>query len=113
MLIPKVATINDSNVVQFAVNEELGIHLNKPVLVCIDEFGKGNQGVIRALTRFCLERKIGMYELHPDSIVYATTNKEAKGSVTYCYRINLIELSRSRCVSIRQSSGSIGVSLTI
>lgn len=79
MLIPKVSMINDSNVVQFAVNEELGIHLNKPVIVCLDEYGKGNQGVVRACTRFTLERKIGMYELHPDSIVYATTNKGSEG----------------------------------
>jgi len=49
------------------------------VIVMLDEFGKSNPAVKNALLRFMLERKIGSYTLHPDSIVYATTNMGSEG----------------------------------
>jgi len=45
----------------------------------IDEYGKANPAVKNALLRVMLERKIGGYELHPDSIIFATTNLGAEG----------------------------------
>jgi hypothetical protein len=45
----------------------------------IDEYGKANPAVKNALLRVILERKIGGYELHPDSIIFATTNLGAEG----------------------------------
>ena len=45
----------------------------------IDEFGKANPAVKNALLRLILERKIGSYTLHPDSIVFATTNLGSEG----------------------------------
>jgi MoxR-like ATPase len=45
----------------------------------IDEYGKANPAVKNALLRLMLERKIGSYTLHPDSIVFATTNLGAEG----------------------------------
>ena len=78
-LVPKIATIGDSDVVHFAVNEELGVHLGTPVVIMIDELGKANKSVKNALLRLMLERKIGTHTLHPDSIVFATTNLGAEG----------------------------------
>ena len=79
MMIPKMAVIDEQNFVTYATNEELGVHLNKPIILMIDEFGKSNPAVKNALLRIILERKIGSYTMHPDSIVFATTNKGSEG----------------------------------
>jgi hypothetical protein len=55
------------------------VHLNRPVILMIDEFGKANPAVKNALLRLMLERKIGSYSLHKDSLVFATTNLGAEG----------------------------------
>jgi len=65
--------------VRFAMNEELGMHINGPIIIMLDEWGKGNPSVQNCLLRFMLERKFGSYELHPDSIVFATTNLGVEG----------------------------------
>ena len=78
--IPNIAKLGDgTGFVTYLTNEELGAHHNAPVIVMVDEFGKANPGVRRALTRFLLERKVGSYSLHPESIVFATTNLGAEG----------------------------------
>jgi len=80
IMVPKMAQIDGgSDFVTFAINEELGVHHDKPIILMIDEFGKANPAVKNALLRVILERKIGSYTLHPDSIVYCTTNKGAEG----------------------------------
>ena len=68
-----------SGFVRYLTNEELGAHHDKPIILMIDEFGKSNPAVKLALLRMMLERKIGSYTLHPDSIVFATTNLGAEG----------------------------------
>ena len=45
----------------------------------VDEYGKANPAVKNAMLRLMLERKIGSYTLHPDSLVFATTNLGAEG----------------------------------
>ena len=61
--------------------EDLGLHLpDQPVILMLDEIGKCNRSVILACNRIMLERKHSGYELHPDSIVFATTNLGAEGS---------------------------------
>ena len=65
--------------VTYLTNEELGVHNNKPIILMIDEYGKANPSVRNALMRPMLERKLGSYTLHPDSIVFATTNLAAEG----------------------------------
>lgn len=69
----------NENCVSFKTNEELGVHHDGPVILMIDEYGKANPSVKNALLRIMLERKIGSYSLHPDSIVFATTNKGSEG----------------------------------
>lgn len=65
--------------VRFVPNEELGLHFKKPIILMIDEFGKANTAVKNAMMRLMLEGKVGSYELHPDSVRFATTNLGAEG----------------------------------
>ena len=55
------------------------MHLNKPIILMVDEFGKANPAVKNGLLRIMLERKIANATLHPDSIVFATSNLGAEG----------------------------------
>ena len=60
--------------------EDLGLHLpDQPIILMLDEIGKCNRSVILACNRIMLERKHSGYALHPDSIVFATTNKGTEG----------------------------------
>ena len=77
--IPSLQTMDDQGYVRFVPNEELGVHLNSPIILMIDEYGKANNAVKNAMLRVILERKVGAYELHPDSLVFATTNLGAEG----------------------------------
>tara|TARA_R100000234_G_scaffold119872_1_gene104108 strand:- start:457 stop:1563 length:1107 start_codon:yes stop_codon:yes gene_type:complete len=78
--IPNLAKMDDgTGYVTYLTNEELGVHHHTPVIIMVDEFGKANPAVKNALLRLILERKIGSYTLHPDSIIFATTNKGSEG----------------------------------
>jgi hypothetical protein len=77
--LPNIATADGQGYVTYATNEELGAHHNGPIILMIDEYGKANPAVKNALLRLMLERKIGSYELHPDSVIFATTNLGAEG----------------------------------
>jgi len=79
--IPKLATLDSegSDYVTYATNEELGAHINGPIILMVDEYGKANPAVKNSMLRLMLERKIGSYTLHEDSIVFATTNLGAEG----------------------------------
>lgn len=78
--IPHVAVVDgEGKFVRYVPNEELGLHLDGPVIMMLDEFGKANPAVKNALLNLIYERKLGSYTLHPDSIVYATTNKGSEG----------------------------------
>ena len=58
-------------------NEELGIHLQKPVILMFDEIGK-NKSIINGVRRVLLERAVYGKKLHPDSFVFGTTNLGAE-----------------------------------
>ena len=77
--LPNIQTADGQGYVTYATNEELGAHIQAPIILMVDEYGKANPSVKLALLRLMLERKIGSYELHPDSIVFATTNLGAEG----------------------------------
>ena len=80
LMLPKILTDgDDAQFVRFAPNEELGLHYGKPIILMIDEFGKANPSVKNGMMRVMLERKLGNLELHPDSIVFATTNLGSEG----------------------------------
>lgn len=77
--LPNLASLDGQGYVTYATNEELGVHINKPIILMIDEYGKANPAVKNSLLRLMLERKIGSYELHPESVIFATTNLGAEG----------------------------------
>lgn len=77
--IPQLQTIDEQGFVRYVTNEELGLHLSKPIILMVDEYGKANPAVKNAMLRLLLERKMGGYTLHPDSLVFATTNLGAEG----------------------------------
>lgn len=80
IMIPKLKEAEGQDYVRFATNEELGLHLhNQPTILMVDEYGKANPAVKTALLCLMLERKVGSYKLHPESIVFATTNLGAEG----------------------------------
>ena len=78
-LVPKIRTIEGVEVCSFIPNEEFGFHLNKPIVLMLDEIGKANKAVMNACLRLMLERKLGVYELPKGSIVFATTNLASEG----------------------------------
>ena len=77
--IPSLQTIDEEGCVKFVPNEELGLHLSKPIVLMIDEYGKANPAVKNAMLRLMLERQVGSHKLKPESIVFATTNLGAEG----------------------------------
>jgi hypothetical protein len=79
MFVPNFKTIDENGVVSMVPNEQLGLHLSSPVLLMVDEYGKGNHSAQNALTRIMNEHEAYGYKLHPDSRVFATTNLAAEG----------------------------------
>lgn len=77
--IPSLQTVDQDGCVRFVPNEELGVHLNKPIILMIDEYGKANPAVKNAMLRVMLERSAMGHDLHEDSLVFATTNLGAEG----------------------------------
>ena len=80
IMIPIMKDLDGEDYVRFATNEELGLHLKDyPIVLMLDEYGKANPMVKNALLRLMLERKTGGYEMHPDSLIFATTNLGSEG----------------------------------
>ena len=75
--IPQLQTIDDQGFVRYVTNEELGLHLGKPIILMIDEYGKANPAVKNAMLRLMLEREMGSYKVQ--GIIFATTNLGAEG----------------------------------
>jgi MoxR-like ATPase len=78
-LVPKIRTVDGVEVCSFIPNEEFGFHLNRPVIMMLDEVGKSSKAVLNASLRLMLERQLGTYELPEGSIVFATTNLATEG----------------------------------
>ena len=79
LMLPKIASVEHEEYVKFVPNEEMGLHHDKPIILMIDEFGKANPSVKNGMMRIMLERTMGNKKLHPDSIVFATTNLGTEG----------------------------------
>ena len=79
IMIPSMQSIEEEGCVRMIPHEELGLHIEGPIILMLDEYGKANPAVKNAMLRLMLERKVGSYSLHPDSIVFATTNKGSEG----------------------------------
>jgi hypothetical protein len=79
MFVPNFKTIDQQGVVSMVPNELLGLHLSGPVLLMIDEYAKGGEGLKNGLTRIMNEHEVNGYKLHADSRVFATTNLGVEG----------------------------------
>jgi hypothetical protein len=80
VMLPKLKDIDGNDFVRYATNEELGLHLTgRPIIIMVDEYGKAIKPVQNALLRLMQERQVGPYKLHPDSLVFCTTNLAAEG----------------------------------
>ena len=72
--IPSLNT--DEGYVKYLPNEEFGLHLDKPVILMVDEFGKASPSVKNGLLRDMLDPS---HRFPEGSIIYATTNLGAEG----------------------------------
>tara|TARA_R110000737_G_scaffold26506_3_gene45254 strand:- start:665 stop:1657 length:993 start_codon:yes stop_codon:yes gene_type:complete len=79
IMIPSLQSIQEDGCVRMIPNEELGLHIDGPIILMLDEYGKANPAVKTSMLRLMLERKMGSYKLHPDSVVFATTNMGSEG----------------------------------
>jgi hypothetical protein len=99
LMLPKIL-MDDStdSFVRFIPNEEMGMHHDKPIILMIDEFGKANPMVKNGMMRVMLERTMGTKKLHPDSIIFATTNlgKEGVGDLLMPHHRNRITTIRMK-----------------
>lgn len=86
------------SIVRSAVHEELGLHIKGPVTVMLDEIGKALPPVQNVLTRFCNERKLGQGTLHPESVVFGTTNlsEENVGDMFRTHQLDRINIQLLR-----------------
>ena len=55
LFLPNMADLNGEPFVRFIPNEELGVHLNEPIILNFDEIGKANPSVIKGVRRVMLE----------------------------------------------------------
>jgi hypothetical protein len=78
-LLPRMTTIDGVEVCKFVANSTLGFHLNKPLLIMLDEITKCSKSVQNMGLRLMLERQLGEYSMHPDSIIFATGNLASEG----------------------------------
>lgn len=70
----------EKKVLHFIPNAQLGVHLDEPVIIILDELGKcSSRAVLNAIMPIIHERRAGEDYLHPESIVLATTNLSTDG----------------------------------
>lgn len=101
LMVPMIEKIDEAGIVRYALNEELGFHYDKPVILMIDEFGKANPAVKNGLLRVALERTIGDKKLPEGSIVFMTSNLGAEGVGDL-----LLPHHRNRIVKLRMRKSS-------
>ena len=74
LAIPKFKEADDQDFVRFVANEALGLHLDKPLIILLDELPKSSPAVKIPLMRLCLEREFANYKAHPETIIISTGN---------------------------------------
>ena len=60
-------------------HEELGMHLNVPCIIMIDELGKAPNSVKLSLARLVSERIGGGFKAHAETVIFCTTNLTSEG----------------------------------
>jgi hypothetical protein len=90
---------NSDEALTFVLNEELGLHLDKPVILCIDEYPKCNRSIKLMLNSIIHERKIGGRKLMEGSKVFMFGNLGAEGlgdllEAHTCNRMTVVEMKK-------------------
>lgn len=77
---PQVVEENGHRVVRFVPNAQFMVHTGRPAIICFDELGKtAMRSVQNAVLPILHERRVGDARLHPQTIVFATTNLSTDG----------------------------------
>ena len=76
--LPAYKDLDGEEFIRFVANEELGLHLNKPLIICWDEASKANNAVKNVVLRAWLERGLGKLKYHPETLQFATGNLMAE-----------------------------------
>lgn len=74
LMVPVIS--ENKTTVKFALNELLGMHTGKRIIMCLDEFAKANPSVQASLLPLAYERRLGSTYLPRNSVVYATSNED-------------------------------------
>lgn len=69
----------DSRCTEYYPNEIFKLHTNRPVVLMIDEFTKGQREAQNMLLPIAEDRRLGSTKLHPDTIVIASGNMPDEG----------------------------------
>lgn len=77
--LPYTEVADTMKVTKFAPNARFKMHMNKPVIVMLDEIGKAMKAVKNVLLTLMLEHRIGDHYLPKGSIVFGTTNLLSDG----------------------------------
>lgn len=95
LMVPVIS--ENKTTVKFALNELLGMHTGKRIIMCLDEFAKSNPSVQASLLPLAYERRLGSTYLPRSSIVYATSNEDddAVGDAMHAHAWN-----RMCCVTL-------------
>ena len=96
--LPYTVDENGMKVTRFAPNARFGMHEGKPVIIMLDEIGKAMKAVKNVLLTLMLEKRIGDHYLHPDSIVFGTTNllSDGVGDMLEAHARNRVAFSKVR-----------------
>lgn len=80
LALPKMRALEDRDYFVMATHEELGVHIkDRPIILMLDEIGKAPRAVQNGLLTVLHDRYMGSHKLHPDSLVFATTNLNGEG----------------------------------
>lgn len=70
---------SNGQTMRFLPNEMFVGDGTKPMIIMFDEFGKAPRNIQNVCLPVMLERRVGMHYLHPQSIVFCTTNLSGEG----------------------------------
>jgi len=77
--LPYTEVVGDMKVTKFAPNARFKMHMNKPVIVMLDEIGKSMKAVKNVLLTLMLEHRIGDNYLPKGSYVFGNSNLMSDG----------------------------------
>jgi hypothetical protein len=99
LMMPKFKVLDGKDIVAAVPHEQLGLHIDGPVILFIDEIFKAKKALQVQLAELLYERKLGNFKLSDDSIIFGASNLEDEGfgdqSLGFVYnRIALVEMAK-------------------